>query len=359
MNKLIHIILLITFFYSCKQAGKVEEETFQPSSSQTDGKILYEQNCMICHGNLLTSEKIDVSVSEIKDAISRQKRMAHLGFLNQTQIQNIVNVLDSDSSFRIPPKIINASPYGQYAGATSSLDLFVETDILSKCRYDYLDLKYDQMKYELSSDVSNLNHSKSLPLTAGASYKYFVHCKDLQYGNTTKVSQYIHFSTDLDAPDTTDPVITNYFPKSNLLGGTKNAKIQIDTSESATCRYTRNSNYDYSQMDDMDSTGTLGHSVIVSGLSNGQSYTFYFQCVDPALNESDKQSVTLSVNSITNGGTLYTVHCSSCHGTFSNTSKSGSTKQEISDAIRDVSRMQLETLELLSDEQLQAIEDSI
>ena len=365
MNHVNKFILVTALFSlsSCKQADVIEEtndnDTTSSKSVELNGRILYDQNCLSCHGSLLSSEKADVTASEISRSIDNIVRMNNLNFLSSKQIEEIANALSSDDPSRVSPKIVSAAPSGKHPGATATLKLQVTTDLPSKCFYDSLDVTQDQMKYELNGGSDNLSHEISLPLSPGASYEYFVHCKDNKYDNITNVSQRITFSTDLDAIDETAPEILEFYPKTPLLGGTTNAKIYVNTNERATCKYSTNSSHNYDQMGDMDTTGSGGHSEILTGLENGKAYTYYFICADSAGNLSEKKSLDVSVLASVNGPLLYQNNCQSCHGNISSTSKRNSSVLELNNAIRDIGRMQIEYLELLSQEQVQAISNAL
>ena len=361
---LFNTFLLSNLFISCQESAVVEDtsgagDNSSKRSVELDGRILYEQNCLNCHGTLLNSDKTDATASEISRAIDNVVRMNGLNFLTESQIQELANSLSSKDPSRVSPNIISAAPSGKHPGATASLKLQISTDLPSVCYYDSLDVTIENMKYQLSGSGDKLDHEKTLSLTPGASYEYFIHCKDNDYGNITKVSQRVTFSTDLDAIDETAPRILEFYPKDPLLGGTTKAKIYVNTNESATCKYSSNISHSYAQMSEMDSTGSGGHSEIVTGLQNGNSYTFYFICLDAAGNTSDKEELNLSVLANVNGPLLYQNNCQSCHGNISSTGKRNSSVLEINNAIRDVGRMQIEYLELLSDEQVQAISDAL
>jgi hypothetical protein len=285
--------------------------------------------------------------------------MNHLNFLSGNQIIQISNALSSSDPSRVHPQITSASPNGAFIGATQSLNLQVATDMVTAFKYDNRELTYDYMSYQLIYNIIKLSHSKNIPLSPGATYQFYVHCKEPIYGNVTKVSQFIRFSTDLDAVDTTPPVLSITPPSAPLLGGTTTAQIYLNTNEFSNCRFSTDSNDSYNQMINMESTGTLGHVHTLRNLENGKSYDFYTYCSDPTGNISSRGTISISVDSIVNGALLYANNCIACHGNLSSSSKRNATSIEIKDAIRDVGRMKTQYLEFLSDEQIDAISDAL
>lgn len=366
MKKLSIFIFLFLTLLSCLEQEAVIEEVPQEgdtNSSNTvkyDGKALYETHCMNCHGTLLSSDKTDATPSEILYSINDIVRMRYLSeYLNDSQIIAISKSLSSSDPSRIHPNITSGSPTGAFIGATSSLTLQVTTDLKTNCKYDTSDLSYDQMSGTLNSDSSKKTHSKPISLSPGASYKFYVHCEDLIYGNQTKVSQLITFSTDLDVADTTPPELSITPRSEPLLGGTTKAQIYLNTNEFSSCKYSSDNTATYSQMILMESTGALGHVQTLTGLVSGNSYTFYAICEDPSGNQSIKGTLSFTIDSTISGSLLYAHSCMGCHGGLASSSKRGATSLEIKDAIRDVGRMRIQYLEFLSDEQIDAISDSL
>jgi mono/diheme cytochrome c family protein len=362
-----NLILIFSFIFSLtscvEQAAVIEEvpgdENKIAENVELNGKVLYSNHCLSCHGDLLTSDKTDALHTEISYAISDVVRMNHLDFLSTQQLIEISKVLSSSDPSRVDPQITSGSPTGAFVGATASLTIQVTTDMATSCKYDTSDVNYEQMAYDLLPNGSKLSHSKNIPLSAGAIYIFYVHCKESVYGNTTKVSQYIRFSTDLDAVDTTPPVLSITPRTEALLGGTETAQIYLNTNEFANCRFSTEINKTYSQMTNMESTGALGHVETLTNLVSGNSYTFYTLCSDPTGNISLKGTISFSIDPTLSGSLLYAQNCMGCHGGLNSSSKNGATTVEIKDAIRDVGRMRVQYLEFLSDNQIQAISDSL
>ena len=363
MIKIITSILFLISFTACVEQAVVEQNPIDENktSDQTNfnGALLYSNNCFKCHGDLLTSDKTDATPAEISYAVSDIVRMNHLDFLSKQEIMAISNALDSNDPSRIHPQITSGSPTGAFIGATVSLTLQVTTDLATDCRYDAVDVGFDQMNYQLSPNSSKRTHSKPMTLSPGAIYQFYVHCKEPVYGNITKVSQFIRFSTDLDAVDTTPPVLSITPRTEPLLGGTETAQIYLNTNEFSNCRYSTDSTKNFAQMIDMASTGALGHVQTLTGLVSGNSYTYYTYCSDPSGNISSRGTLSFSIDATISGAILYAHSCMGCHGSLNSSSKNNATSLEIKDAIRDIGRMQIQYLEFLSDDQIDAISDSL
>ena len=76
-------------------------------------------------------------------------------------------------------------------------------------------------------------------------------------------------------------MVSGALPTGTLPAGTTSTALQVTTNESATCRYATTAGTAYAQMaTTFATTGGTAHSHSVTGLANGQSYTFYVRCQD-------------------------------------------------------------------------------
>jgi hypothetical protein len=99
--------------------------------------------------------------------------------------------------------------------------------------------------------------------------------------SATDVVQLVNVS----GPDTTPPVRSNGSPSGTLSAGTSQATLALTTDESATCRFSTTAGTSFAAMSNsFTTTGSTSHSTTVSGLVNGNSYTYYVRCQDAALN---------------------------------------------------------------------------
>ena len=110
-------------------------------------------------------------------------------------------------------------------------------------------------------------------------------------------------------PDTVAPVVSGALPTGTLPAGTTSATLQVTTNENATCRYATTPGTAYGQMTTtFATTGSTAHSHSTTGLVNGQSYTFYVRCQDPAGNATTADtSISFSVANPSTDGTPPTV----------------------------------------------------
>ena len=81
--------------------------------------------------------------------------------------------------------------------------------------------------------------------------------------------------------DTTPPILSNGLPTGTLPVGTTQATLSLVTNENAICRYAAAADIAYSAMaNTFTTTGLMTHQAIVSGLLNGNTYTYYVRCQD-------------------------------------------------------------------------------
>jgi len=85
--------------------------------------------------------------------------------------------------------------------------------------------------------------------------------------------------------DTTPPTLSGAQPTGTLAAGTTQTTLSLTTNENATCRYATAVGTAYGSMPNtFGTTGGTSHASVVSGLANGQSYTYYVRCQDTAGN---------------------------------------------------------------------------
>jgi len=76
------------------------------------------------------------------------------------------------------------------------------------------------------------------------------------------------------------PLVSNLAPSGTLPRGTTETTLSASTNIPAECRYSQTSGLSISQMIRFSSTQSIQHYQAVSGLSNGNSYTYYVMCQD-------------------------------------------------------------------------------
>ena len=106
-------------------------------------------------------------------------------------------------------------------------------------------------------------------------------------------------TTDMNTPltpvaDTTAPVLSGALPGGVLPVGTTQTTLSLSSNENATCRYATTAGTAYASMPStFSTTGATAHSTTVSGLANGQSYTYHVRCQDSAGN-ANTSDLTIS-----------------------------------------------------------------
>ncbi len=97
--------------------------------------------------------------------------------------------------------------------------------------------------------------------------------------------------------DTTPPSRSAGLPTGTLTAGTTSATLSLTTNESATCKYSSVSGTAYASITEIfTTTGATSHSIILSGLTNGNSYNYYVRCSDVSNNvNTDDYEISFSV----------------------------------------------------------------
>ncbi len=195
-----------------------------------------------------------------------------------TQLYN----LGSDTT---PPALSNGAPTGTLPAGTTQTTLSLTTDENATCRYSTVPgTAYGSMPNTFST-TGTMSHSTSVSgLSGGNTYTFYVRCQDgASNPNTSDYS--ISFS--VTASDTTPPALSNGAPTGALPAGTTQTTLSLTTDENATCRYSTVPGTAYGSMPNLFSTtGSTSHSTLVTGLSGGNTYTFYVRCQDGSSNSN-------------------------------------------------------------------------
>jgi hypothetical protein len=114
-------------------------------------------------------------------------------------------------------------------------------------------------------------------------------------GNSLSHDRLWTFTTG-DASDSTPPLVSNGRPSGTLSPGTTSAVMSVTTDEPAICKWDASSVSYAAMASSFANTGGLSHDTMVSGLVDGQSYTFHVRCVDGAGNAmSSSYEIAFSV----------------------------------------------------------------
>ena len=185
-----------------------------------------------------------------------------------------------------PPVIGAGQPSGTLDAGTTLATLSVTTDEPATCRWGTSSaLAYDDLPSAFTTTGGTSHATDVSGLIGGQSYAYHVRCRDLT-GNTSATSYEIAFDV-AAGPDVTAPVIGNAQPTGTLPGGTTQATLSVSTSEAATCRWSSSASDAFADMLDVfATTGGTAHSTPLTGLADGQSYTYYVACQDGVGNAS-------------------------------------------------------------------------
>jgi hypothetical protein len=91
----------------------------------------------------------------------------------------------------------------------------------------------------------------------------------------------------LPAPDTTPPVRSSGQPTGSLPPGTSETTLSLSTDEPATCKYSTVPGTSYDSMTHtFSTTGGTSHSTLITGLSDGDDYSYYVRCADTNGNQN-------------------------------------------------------------------------
>ena len=99
--------------------------------------------------------------------------------------------------------------------------------------------------------------------------------------------------------DLTPPTLSAGSPSGVLSSGTTQATLSFSTNEAASCKYSTTANTAYASMaNTFSTTGATSHSSTVTGLINGNTYTYYVRCIDGSGNASTSDfTISFSVAS--------------------------------------------------------------
>jgi subtilisin family serine protease len=213
------------------------------------------------------------------------------------------NTTDFTISFYItppdttPPVLSNGAPSGTLPVGTTQTAVSLTTDENSTCRYSVVPgTSYPSMPNTFSATGTTAHSTVITGLLGGNTYTLYVRCLDAA-SNANTADYAISFS--VIPPDTTPPVLGNGSPAGTLSAGTTQATLSLTTNENATCRYATVAGTAYASMlSTFSTTGSAAHSTLVTGLSDGNTYTFFSRCLDTASNANTTDfTITFSVAS--------------------------------------------------------------
>ncbi len=199
-----------------------------------------------------------------------------------------VDTEEAESPELAPPKRFNASPTGEIPYYTKKTDISLDTDKVAVCRYSSTKgMSYDKM--QLFSNTGATHHSTEVTgFSEGREYTYYVRCQDLKK-NKNQEDFIISFEVGLPK-DETPPKRINPYPTGDVFSaGTRSALISVATNEPAYCRYDDEQGTDYNSMSGRFNRdeAKIYHTATVSGLEDGEYYSFFVRCSDEDNNQND------------------------------------------------------------------------
>jgi uncharacterized protein (TIGR03790 family) len=209
----------------------------------------------------------------------------------------IVEESDLSRVNSLPPVRFMANGALWYSPAWNAPTGF-STNKLSHCRYSTSpNVSYTSMTNNEDSTGFSIYHYFTFPnLVSGNHYVFYARCQDEGgHANTTDFPIIISVA---GGTDTSPPGRTRGYPSGSLPSGQNQASLVMVTDEAATCKYSTTSNVAYASMTNSFTAApdSLLHTAMVSGLSDGSSYTYYVRCKDSANNaNADDYSISFSV----------------------------------------------------------------
>jgi len=116
--------------------------------------------------------------------------------------------------------------------------------------------------------------------------------------------------------DNTAPVRSAGSPSGTLVYGTTGTTLSLTTNETGTCKYATSSGTAYGSMTAFTTTAGTTHSTSITGLSDGNTYTYYVKCSDDQgnINATD-YSISFSIGSDTTAPILSSISAGSLSAT--------------------------------------------
>ena len=149
--------------------------------------------------------------------------------------------------------------------------------------------------YTDSLNVGDVTTHTFQGLTDGLTYYFSLTAIDDSGNESCFSSQISKLITDVDA---TAPLRSQGLPSGALGARTTQTTLSITTNENATCKYSTVADIEYASMTNLFmTTGSMTHSTNVSGLSKGNTYTYYVRCMDGSSNvNTDDYKISFSVS---------------------------------------------------------------
>jgi len=179
-------------------------------------------------------------------------------------------------------------------GASGSFDTTATLNNLGLYLYDVT------TSSEVSHYASTVDNTQNIWTNLTAGHDYRLQVKAETPGNFLwDYALAWNISATTGNTDATPPVITGGSPSGTLTAGTTQATLSLTTNENATCKYATAASTAYASMTNtFSTTGSTSHSTAVTGLANGQAYSYYVKCQDSSGNPNTSDyAISFSVAS--------------------------------------------------------------
>lgn len=278
---------------SGKLASNVNSTTLRVT---TDEKATCKYDTIANTSYILMSETFsetgDTSHSTVVTGLESGK--AYTFYIRCQDEYGNFNTSDYKISFSINPAVIDktAPSLGQVAGVPTPSNNLTPVYVFSSSEAGTI--TYGGIcRSNVSTAIAGKNTITFNQLGDGTYSDCTINITDLA-GNESKILTVNKFVI-----DTASPLISNNQPAGTLAASTTKMTLKVQTDEPATCKYSATAGifYDY-MLNKFSSTGGTSHATAISGLHNGDSYTYYVRCIDKSGNADDSDySVWFSVAS--------------------------------------------------------------
>ena len=183
----------------------------------------------------------------------------------------------------IPPYRFAPSPDDEdLPYTTKKVIISLKTDEKAVCRYGMVSgLSYYSMNRIFTNTNSTYHSTEVTGLSEGGEYKYYIKCAD-ENENVNTDDFIVSFIVE-EPEDFTPPVRRNPYPTGDVLSaGTTQTIISITTNEPGYCRYNTEQGTSYKSMRKSlkGDSAKQYHTATVTGLENGNSYSYFVRCKD-------------------------------------------------------------------------------
>ncbi|KKT82454.1 MAG: LamG domain protein jellyroll fold domain protein, partial [Candidatus Giovannonibacteria bacterium GW2011_GWC2_44_9] len=137
-----------------------------------------------------------------------------------------------------------------------------------------------ELSYQATESVASLNSDQALNLIIGNGAGN-INDFDGLIDDVRIYNRALSAADITELSDSAPPARSSGSPSGVLPSGTTQATLSLTTDENATCKYSTTAGTPYSSMPNtFSATGGVSHSTTVTGLTDGNTYTYYIRCQD-------------------------------------------------------------------------------